>query len=152
MATSYCSSSDFEVPDFPFDLSPGIDLLLNAAVTDASILQQAVTCGGSQEFKGRPRSYYEEAFQAGRLRVEAPNIMATTPLRTSHRIVHSLHRHEPPVLCQPLQVCLRTSHHVRCTSAQSHLLSWQCSISCNLLTRTRSTCMLPMILRQDNTL
>ncbi|KAK9831135.1 hypothetical protein WJX74_004556 [Apatococcus lobatus] len=58
----------------------------------------------SQEFKGRPRSYYEDAFRKGRLRVEGSKVTATTPLKTSQRIIHSLHRHEPPVLSQPLQV------------------------------------------------
>ena len=60
-----------------------------------------------QEFKGRDRTYYEEAFRTGRLRVDAPNVTSTTPLRNSQRILHALHRHEPPVLALPLQVCYR---------------------------------------------
>ncbi|KAK9862577.1 hypothetical protein WJX84_010070 [Apatococcus fuscideae] len=58
----------------------------------------------AQEFKARPRSYYEEAFEKGRLRVEGAQVTASTPLKDSQRIIHFLHRHEPPVLSLPLQV------------------------------------------------
>ncbi len=61
-------------------------------------------CGWAQEFKARPRSYYEEAFEKGRLRVEGAQVTASTPLKDSQRIIHFLHRHEPPVLSLPLQV------------------------------------------------
>lgn len=60
-----------------------------------------------QEFASRPRSYYKEAFADGRLRIEGGKGTATadTPLHGSHRMRHFIHRHEPPVLDLPIQVC-----------------------------------------------
>lgn len=57
----------------------------------------------NQEFHGRSREYYENAFRAGKLRVEgpkkkkAPEIHMDTPLLEGIRMRHLIHRHEPPV-------------------------------------------------------
>lgn len=62
-----------------------------------------------QEFASRPRSYYEEAFEDGRLRIEGGKDTATagTPLNDNHRMRHFVHRHEPPVLDLPVEVVPR---------------------------------------------
>lgn len=59
-----------------------------------------------QEFASRPRSYYEEAFEDGRLRIEGGQTpaQADTPLKDNHRMRHFIHRHEPPVLDRPIEV------------------------------------------------
>ena len=59
-----------------------------------------------QEFASRPRSYYEQAFEDGRLRIEGGKkpAQADTPLNDNHRMRHFIHRHEPPVLDLPVEV------------------------------------------------
>ena len=63
-------------------------------------------CKHLQEFASRPRSYYEEAFEDGRLRIEGGKTpaRADTPLNDNHRMRHFIHRHEPPVLDLPVEV------------------------------------------------
>ncbi|KAL0029889.1 hypothetical protein WJX77_006132 [Trebouxia sp. C0004] len=64
----------------------------------------------SEEFASRPRSYYQEAFEDGRLRIEGGKGTATadTLLNGNHRMRHFIHRHEPPVLDLPLEVVAET--------------------------------------------
>ncbi|KAA6423566.1 MAG: RNA pseudourine synthase 7-like [Trebouxia sp. A1-2] len=64
----------------------------------------------SEEFASRPRSYYQEAFEDGRLRIEGGKGTATadTLLNGNHRMRHFIHRHEPPVLNLPLEVVAET--------------------------------------------
>ena len=58
-----------------------------------------------QEFPARPRSYYEQAFADGRIRVEKrKGVGATTPLDGREQLRHFVHRHEPPVLDLPIEV------------------------------------------------
>ena len=58
-----------------------------------------------QEFPARPRSYYEQAFADGRIRVEKrKGVEATTPLDGREQLRHFVHRHEPPVLDLPIEV------------------------------------------------
>ena len=70
--------------------------------------QSKVLCNPTlfQEFASRPRSYYQEAFEDGRLRIEGGKGTATadTLLNGNHRMRHFIHRHEPPVLNLPLEV------------------------------------------------
>lgn len=58
----------------------------------------------STEFPARERSYYESAFEDGRLRVEGHHVAKDTPLKNGMCIRHFIHRHEPPVLATPVTV------------------------------------------------
>ncbi|KAL3150410.1 hypothetical protein ABBQ32_000248 [Trebouxia sp. C0010 RCD-2024] len=64
----------------------------------------------SEEFASRPRSYYEQAFEDGRLRIEGGKTpaQADTPLKDNHRMRHFIHRHEPPVLDLPVEIVAET--------------------------------------------
>ncbi|KAL9249841.1 hypothetical protein AKJ16_DCAP14947 [Drosera capensis] len=50
------------------------------------------------EFKGRPYDYYVQAVKCGRIKVDDQNVSVSYRVKTSHKISHFLHRHEPPVM------------------------------------------------------
>ncbi|KAM3278894.1 hypothetical protein ACQJBY_046281 [Aegilops geniculata] len=52
----------------------------------------------TDEFKGRPREYYVHAVKCGRLQVDEQMVHADYIVKSSQKISHFLHRHEPPVL------------------------------------------------------
>ena len=81
---------------------------------EARAVSYQLTVKCVQEFASRPRSYYKEAFADGRLRIEGGKGTATaeTPLHGSHRMRHFIHRHEPPVLDLPIQVCNANASHM----------------------------------------
>ncbi|CAG9464773.1 unnamed protein product [Pedinophyceae sp. YPF-701] len=58
----------------------------------------------ADEFSVRPRAYYEEAVRVGRLRADGHAEGSDPVLKEGQRVFHALHRHEPPVLDQDVEV------------------------------------------------
>lgn len=58
----------------------------------------------TEEFRGRDRSYFEEALRNGRLVVDGRETGVDAPLQASQIIRHYIHRHEPPVLEETIQI------------------------------------------------
>ncbi|CAL9030731.1 unnamed protein product [Prunus brigantina] len=52
----------------------------------------------TDEFKGRSHDYYVSAVKCGRIRVDGEMVPVSYVVKTSEKISHFLHRHEPPVL------------------------------------------------------
>lgn len=52
----------------------------------------------TDEFKGRSHDYYVSAVKCGRIRVDGEMVPVSYIVKTSEKISHFLHRHEPPVL------------------------------------------------------
>ncbi|CAN6472255.1 unnamed protein product [Victoria cruziana] len=52
----------------------------------------------AHEFRQRPRDYYIAAIEAGRIQVDGACVDVTCTVRSSQRISHFVHRHEPPVM------------------------------------------------------
>ncbi|KAM1339822.1 hypothetical protein ACFX2H_038295 [Malus domestica] len=50
------------------------------------------------EFKGRPYDYYVSAVKSGRIQVEGVMVPVSYIVKTSQKISHFVHRHEPPVM------------------------------------------------------
>ncbi|BBN12444.1 tRNA pseudouridine32 synthase [Marchantia polymorpha subsp. ruderalis] len=63
----------------------------------------------SGEFRQRPREYYIQAVQRGRLRVGGMRVTPLYVVRDSDKISHFVHRHEPPVLAEPVTVLEKTA-------------------------------------------
>lgn len=58
----------------------------------------------AEEFKGRPRDYYVKAVDAGRIQVDGELVHASYVVKSSQKISHFLHRHEPPVLVEDVLI------------------------------------------------
>ncbi|KAG0570465.1 hypothetical protein KC19_6G164400 [Ceratodon purpureus] len=58
----------------------------------------------AQEFRQRPREYYEEAVKLGRIRVEGKIVAPSYVVRDSETMSHFVHRHEPPVFAGAVTV------------------------------------------------
>ncbi|KAK4362746.1 hypothetical protein RND71_017987 [Anisodus tanguticus] len=58
----------------------------------------------SDEFKGRPRDYYESAVKSGRIQVDGKNVPVSYVVQSSQKISHFLHRHEPPVMSWDVEI------------------------------------------------
>ncbi|GAB2249210.1 hypothetical protein Droror1_Dr00012569 [Drosera rotundifolia] len=56
------------------------------------------------EFKGRPYDYYVQAVKCGRIKVDDQNVSVSYRVKTSHKISHFLHRHEPPVMAWDVSI------------------------------------------------
>jgi 23S rRNA-/tRNA-specific pseudouridylate synthase len=52
----------------------------------------------ADEFKGRPRDYYVGAVKSGRIKVDGEIVPVSYIVKSSQKITHFLHRHEPPVM------------------------------------------------------
>ncbi|XP_068306805.1 RNA pseudouridine synthase 7-like isoform X2 [Pyrus communis] len=52
----------------------------------------------TDEFKGRPYDYYVSAVKSGRIQVEGVMVPVSYIVKTSQKISHFVHRHEPPVM------------------------------------------------------
>ncbi|XP_049934630.1 RNA pseudouridine synthase 7 isoform X1 [Nymphaea colorata] len=52
----------------------------------------------AHEFRQRPRDYYVTAVEAGRIQVDGTRVDVTYTVKSSQRISHFVHRHEPPVM------------------------------------------------------
>ncbi|XP_062223249.1 RNA pseudouridine synthase 7 isoform X3 [Phragmites australis] len=58
----------------------------------------------TDEFKGRSREYYVRAVKCGRLQVDGQMVHADYIVKSSQKISHFLHRHEPPVLAGDISI------------------------------------------------
>ncbi|TMW97556.1 hypothetical protein EJD97_005320 [Solanum chilense] len=58
----------------------------------------------SDEFKGRPRDYYESAVKSGRIQVDGRKVSVSYVVQSSQKISHFLHRHEPPVMSWDVEI------------------------------------------------
>ncbi|MED6148717.1 hypothetical protein PIB30_055485 [Stylosanthes scabra] len=52
----------------------------------------------AQEFKGRPYEYYVNAVKCGRIQVDGEKVPVSYIVKSSQKISHFVHRHEPPVM------------------------------------------------------
>ncbi|KAJ6294309.1 hypothetical protein OIU76_022401 [Salix suchowensis] len=52
----------------------------------------------AEEFKGRPYDYYVSAVKCGRIQVDGEMVPVSYIVKSSQKISHFLHRHEPPVM------------------------------------------------------
>ncbi|XP_073225365.1 RNA pseudouridine synthase 7 isoform X2 [Cicer arietinum] len=52
----------------------------------------------AEEFKGRPYEYYVSAVKCGRIQVDGEMVPVSYLVKSSQKISHFLHRHEPPVM------------------------------------------------------
>ncbi|RYQ94141.1 hypothetical protein Ahy_B08g089025 isoform A [Arachis hypogaea] len=52
----------------------------------------------AQEFKGRPYEYYVSAVKCGRIQVDGERVSVSYIVKSSQKISHFVHRHEPPVM------------------------------------------------------
>lgn len=58
----------------------------------------------AEEFKGRPYEYYVSAVKCGRIQVDGKMVPVSYVVKSSQKISHFLHRHEPPVLALDVRV------------------------------------------------
>ncbi|CAN1318137.1 RNA pseudouridine synthase 7 [Linum perenne] len=58
----------------------------------------------AKEFKGRPYDYYETAVKSGRIQVDGETVPVSYVVKTSQKISHFVHRHEPPVMACNISV------------------------------------------------
>ncbi|KAL2935561.1 RNA pseudouridine synthase 7 [Bienertia sinuspersici] len=58
----------------------------------------------TEEFKGRPYDYYVKAVKSGRIQVDGKNVSVYHRVKTSEKISHFVHRHEPPVMAWDVSV------------------------------------------------
>ncbi|KAH7683263.1 Pseudouridine synthase RluC/RluD protein [Dioscorea alata] len=58
----------------------------------------------TEEFTGRPREYYVGAVKSGRIKVDGQVVSLSYRVRSSQKISHFLHRHEPPVLAGSISI------------------------------------------------
>ncbi|XP_015866947.3 RNA pseudouridine synthase 7 [Ziziphus jujuba] len=58
----------------------------------------------AQEFKGRPYDYYVDAVKCGRIQVDGQMVPVSYIVKSSQKISHFLHRHEPPVMAWDVKI------------------------------------------------
>ncbi|GJM85092.1 hypothetical protein PR202_ga01513 [Eleusine coracana subsp. coracana] len=58
----------------------------------------------TDEFKGRSREYYVCAVKRGRLQVDEQSVHTDYIVKSSQKISHFVHRHEPPVLAGDITI------------------------------------------------
>ncbi|CAN0906040.1 RNA pseudouridine synthase 7 [Linum grandiflorum] len=58
----------------------------------------------AKEFKGRPYDYYVGAVKSGRIQVDGETVPVSYVVKTSQKISHFVHRHEPPVMACNISV------------------------------------------------
>ncbi|PIA41956.1 hypothetical protein AQUCO_02100063v1 [Aquilegia coerulea] len=58
----------------------------------------------AQEFKGRPYDYYVDAVKSGRIQVNGEIVPVSYIVKSSQKISHFLHRHEPPVMAWDISI------------------------------------------------
>ncbi|KAI4336356.1 hypothetical protein L6164_014892 [Bauhinia variegata] len=58
----------------------------------------------ADEFKGRPYEYYVSAVKCGRIQVDGEMVPVSYIVKSSQKISHFLHRHEPPVMACDVSV------------------------------------------------
>ena len=60
------------------------------------------------EFRDRPPEYYKEAVERGLITVDGAQVGLDHILRDNQVICHKIHRHEPPISGEPLEVLFRS--------------------------------------------
>ncbi|KAH9293099.1 hypothetical protein KI387_000796, partial [Taxus chinensis] len=63
----------------------------------------------SHEFRQRPYEYYVEAVKSGRICVDGKLVSAQYVVKTSQTLSHFVHRHEPPVMAEPIMILEETT-------------------------------------------
>lgn len=58
----------------------------------------------SHEFRQRPHEYYVEAVKSGRIRVDGKLVAIGYVVRDGEKLSHFVHRHEPPVMAEPVVI------------------------------------------------
>ncbi|XP_074317170.1 RNA pseudouridine synthase 7 isoform X2 [Silene latifolia] len=58
----------------------------------------------TDEFRGRPRDYYVRAVKSGRILVGGKTVSIYHRIKSSEKISHFVHRHEPPVMAWDVSV------------------------------------------------
>ncbi|KAJ3011153.1 RNA pseudouridylate synthase domain containing protein 2 [Thoreauomyces humboldtii] len=61
----------------------------------------------AQEFQDKPREYYEKAIELGRIRINENIVTGAYCPRSGDVLTHVMHRHEPPVTADPLQIVFK---------------------------------------------
>lgn len=60
------------------------------------------------EFRDRPPEYYKEAVERGLITVDGAQVGLDHVLRDNQVICHKIHRHEPPISGEPLEILFRS--------------------------------------------
>ncbi|KAL5724428.1 hypothetical protein ACHQM5_007694 [Ranunculus cassubicifolius] len=63
----------------------------------------------AQEFKGRPYDYYVSAVKCGRIQVDGEIVPVSYVVKSSQKISHFVHRHEPPVMAWDISILHKDS-------------------------------------------
>ncbi|KAI5404707.1 RNA pseudouridine synthase 7 [Lathyrus oleraceus] len=63
----------------------------------------------AEEFKGRPYEYYVSAVKCGRIQVDGEMVPVSYVVKSSQKISHFLHRHEPPVMACEVPILQKES-------------------------------------------
>ncbi|KAK4773306.1 hypothetical protein SAY87_028325 [Trapa incisa] len=58
----------------------------------------------SEEFRGRPYEYYVSAVKSGRIKVDGEMVHVSYIVRSSQKISHFVHRHEPPLMANGVSI------------------------------------------------
>ncbi|XP_038684188.1 RNA pseudouridine synthase 7-like isoform X2 [Tripterygium wilfordii] len=58
----------------------------------------------AEEFKGRPYDYYVNAVKCGRIQVDGEMVPVSYIVKSSQKISHFVHRHEPPVMASDVSI------------------------------------------------
>lgn len=58
----------------------------------------------ADEFKGRQRDYYVGAVKSGRIKVDGETVPVSYIVKSSQKITHFVHRHEPPVMTDDVEI------------------------------------------------
>lgn len=58
----------------------------------------------AEEFKGRPYEYYVSAVKSGRIQVDGQIVPVSYIVRSSQKLSHFLHRHEPPTMACDISI------------------------------------------------
>ncbi|KAK6924629.1 Pseudouridine synthase, RsuA/RluA-like [Dillenia turbinata] len=58
----------------------------------------------AEEFKGRPFEYYVSAVKCGRIQVDDEMVPVSYIVKSSQKISHYVHRHEPPVMAWDISI------------------------------------------------
>lgn len=63
----------------------------------------------TEEFKGRPYDYYVSAVKCGRIQVDGEIVPVSHVVKSSQKISHFVHRHEPPVMAWDISILQKES-------------------------------------------
>ncbi|KAJ0052889.1 hypothetical protein Pint_01233 [Pistacia integerrima] len=78
----------------------------------------------AEEFKGRPYDYYVSAVKCGRIQVDGEMVPVSYIVKSSQKISHFLHRHEPPVMAWEVSVLQKEPDVLTVCKPPSVPVSW----------------------------